>query len=647
MRTELSRRIKYYDIAAVLLCVLLFLFFFHSIRYGIGYADESLYLSVAQRFVKGDRPFVDEWHISQLTDLLLVPLYRIFHSVTGGTDGIIIYMRQVFLALNFLFFLIMYRSLRPYGGLLAAVILCAFVPAGMFAVNYYTMTPRLMMLICVVLFLSPKALSRKRLMLVGVLLSFAVLFEPPLALLYLLYSLDVLVIELVRKKRPEFAKSCAFLCSRHCWFWITAAVAVCAVVFLAYLHWKSDLRQVFATLPELLTDSEYDFSQGGNGRTFLLQKLQIIANVFGKPNAILTLIVCVGVGIYAKVGNRRRKYFWFCMSNCLLISCSLYPIILQFIKGTEWFLPLYYYFVAPVPLFAFGLVNYLLCEKKEPRLFMIWLTGGLSSFFMDLFSDTSFGMCGILSIVPGTLCFGQILKEFRAEREQSNKPAHGCCLRELKRNRRLLLVSKLTFLAFLVVVGVSIYLEGTLSLTEKSVDVSTQSTAAQTRVPAALGKPLDRCRMQKIEVGPLKGIYTTPEICKVYGEALEDLDEVKQGATGPVYLAGFHPLFFLYLDLPSANCSSWNRHMDRDRQLRYFALHPEKTPQKIYYYQEKDFFADADFKKSSELFLQFSKLLCDGSVTQARRGVIVEVERWKDPLRPEVLDWVVQNNEDF
>ncbi|MBQ6419631.1 MAG: hypothetical protein IJK02_01020 [Clostridia bacterium] len=59
--------------------------------------DESFYLVVAQRFAKGDRPLVDEWHLSQLAELLPVPFYSAFRACAGGTQGFILFMRHMFL----------------------------------------------------------------------------------------------------------------------------------------------------------------------------------------------------------------------------------------------------------------------------------------------------------------------------------------------------------------------------------------------------------------------------------------------------------------------------------------------------------------------------------------------------------------------
>ena len=60
--------------------------------YGLDWTDESYYLAVTKRFFQGDRPFREEWFTTQLIGVLLLPLYSLYHGVTGGTEGILLFM---------------------------------------------------------------------------------------------------------------------------------------------------------------------------------------------------------------------------------------------------------------------------------------------------------------------------------------------------------------------------------------------------------------------------------------------------------------------------------------------------------------------------------------------------------------------------
>ncbi|MBR0509156.1 MAG: hypothetical protein IJJ85_03485 [Clostridia bacterium] len=45
--------------------------------------------------------------------------------------------------------------------------------------------------------------------------------------------------------------------------------------------------------------------------------------------------------------------------------------------------------------------------------------------------------------------------------------------------------------------------------------------------------------------------------------------------------------------------------------------------------------------------LEFTDLICEGTVTQGRQGVIVNVSRWKDLSRPELREWLAAHNNDL
>ena len=55
--------------------------------YGFGGNDEAFYLTIPNRFLMGDAPIKDEWHLSQLSGFLLMPfvwLYNLSHMLLCG-----------------------------------------------------------------------------------------------------------------------------------------------------------------------------------------------------------------------------------------------------------------------------------------------------------------------------------------------------------------------------------------------------------------------------------------------------------------------------------------------------------------------------------------------------------------------------------
>ena len=84
--------------------------------------------------------FVDEWHVSQLSSLFQYIPYRLFVSIKGSNDGIILFMRSLAVAIALIFYCFFYVKLREYRvwGILVAYLLCIYFPGGLFAISYYT-----------------------------------------------------------------------------------------------------------------------------------------------------------------------------------------------------------------------------------------------------------------------------------------------------------------------------------------------------------------------------------------------------------------------------------------------------------------------------------------------------------------------------
>ena len=282
-------------------------------------------------------------------------------------------------------------------------------------------------------------------------------------------------------------------------------------------------------------------------------------------------------------------------------------------------------------------------QKKDPRLILIWFVGLFSSVLMDSFSDVSLGICGIICAVPGVFCFGDILEEYTEYKKQSlpqplaerrkgeDRSARSFPRRIIKANDVCISLSKCAFALFLVVVCANTLFEGFYLYKEDPYKNENTSD------------------LIRIECGPYRGIYTTKSNQDAMNRLCEDMETIKKMSDGPLFSEGFQPLIPLYLDMPYSNCTTWNLYQPRDRQLRYFAAHPEKTPDVIYYYENlsvKDSLPDSgEYSENAKTFIEFVNLLCDGTVTNGKAGIMIKVQKWKDPSDSELLAWVEEHKQ--
>ena len=113
------------------------------IRFGIDLTDESFYIALPYRFALGDTPFVDELNILQTSALLTWPLVKLYVLATGGTDGIMLFMRHAYVAFVLVTTLVVFSSLRAFlrwpQALLVASICLVFVPFNIPNLSYNSM----------------------------------------------------------------------------------------------------------------------------------------------------------------------------------------------------------------------------------------------------------------------------------------------------------------------------------------------------------------------------------------------------------------------------------------------------------------------------------------------------------------------------
>jgi hypothetical protein len=153
--------------------------------YGVDLTDESYYVAVPYRLVRGAHPFVDETGGAQLLAAFLIyPFIRAYYAV-AGTTGMVLFVRN----LQFLFSLTVslavifaLRSvLETRRAVLVGLAAVAFVPFGIHGLSYNTLGGGLFTAGCFLGFLSLREPERRATrILAGLCLGLAVFVYPPL-----------------------------------------------------------------------------------------------------------------------------------------------------------------------------------------------------------------------------------------------------------------------------------------------------------------------------------------------------------------------------------------------------------------------------------------------------------------------------------
>ena len=98
-------------LAAIIAALLLHL---SGILTPLPYNDEALYPTVPLRFMNGDVMMQHEWHFTQFSSLFLYLPVMAWMNIKGSTEGMILFLRIVYLIIHTLAAFVIYKAFRRY-----------------------------------------------------------------------------------------------------------------------------------------------------------------------------------------------------------------------------------------------------------------------------------------------------------------------------------------------------------------------------------------------------------------------------------------------------------------------------------------------------------------------------------------------------
>ncbi len=545
------------DLLAVVCGAALFTYLFATANRSMGLLDEAFYYTVPQRILQGDRFFIDEWHLTQLAFIFNIIPYRIFTAVSGGTEGLILFMRYFYLGVDLLFYVFMYCRLRRFrfAGLCGALLFCGLLPQGVCSLCYYTVSAMAFASLCLLLMTDPKERGPFSLFVCGVILACGVLAEPLLVFVFLIYVAATAVCECMRRKRP-FLENYAFLLNRKSCLWILLGAAASFAAFMAYLLFSGTLRALPSALPYLRMDEQ--FTSAG---LFDPSRLKDALRFFGAlPLAGLgaTLAAAVFYALSKKKDPRLRIAVF--AAGCLFASACYIraAYAADFLHTVEFH---------EAPVLLWGPVPYLLCKKRNSRFGAALASGLLFTLFVDLGSANVLGSGGKLVFLAAALCMPELWKELRAASDEGKTNKKKRSEKPSRLPKAVAAAAVAVFCLFFTVWNLGfVYIEGMLK---------PQDTAFLDEADAGQTQTLTR--------GPYKGIVTSSLSARYYELTLDDLDRLKAAADGaPVAVPDRLPYAYLYLGLPYAAHSAWVAASYNAQLAAFWQTHPARLPAYLY-----------------------------------------------------------------
>ncbi len=654
-----QNRLSRCDIFALILGVIIAVYYFYSVRIGIQAIDETYYFTITHRMALGDRLILDEWHITQLAALFQYLPYRLFYSIVGSNEGVCLTFRYVYVVIKIAFYYYIYFSLRKHKwwGILAAFIFTSFNSFTFTTINYYNLIDFAVCLTGIILFIKEKP-SRFDYVFAGIVFACGVVCTAGPAIAYFVYCALIIIYVIRKRKNKPFLDSYGFIINTKAWFWISIGIAASAVVVLCVLFIGTDIKDVLAALEQIPKDTEYNYATG-TAKVFKLYKLlrfispagfdflqyhtfktrtALFFTFFFNMLAALSLIVGYSVMMiiifknsFTIQGQFNRGVTYSYQTKLRLrifLAAFIIYIISQFIMLISGsFTPIYNGAMSafrPVYLCFLSTIAYFLTKNKNKTFFAFLLFVFLSSFGMDFTSEMSTGNVTIAACIPGVLIIRDLLTEiFEEEKIDLNT-----LLRSFSLNKKIrpqyhkkdkAKIKKLSVLCICVVLLIlSEVYYSTFALTWHTEDYHDYHAE----------HPVEASTYVKIETGPLKGLSTNLYIKERYDEAVDDLDVIRGMPDKPLYVADICSWYYLYAEKPYSVYSTYYVEADsRTRTLDWWDMHPDKTPGIIYIpFFDWDHGTFKIDKQKADDKVEWFNTLFDFELTEGKAGYILLIK---------------------
>ena len=523
-------------------------------KYGYGGNDESFYLTTAHRLAKGDSLLSQEWHLAQMSSLLIYPFMKVYLAFVGTTEGILLSFRYIYIFVKTMVAIAMYVLLRKKYGYYAIVTAAAymlFTPYNLLQICYNSMglTGLLFAGVLLITMNYEGRYWKLQAVCAGVSLAAAVLCCPYLVLIYVLMMAGCIVLRCM-KKDTRYTKIA--LC-------VTLGCGILAVIFFAFVLLRAGVDEILANLPEMMKDPAHPV----RGVMDSLKKLASGMAYFFPASTILfwiDMILITADGLWTGL-KHHRKGLTYEHVYYYLGGLGAIVTLVMLIKQT-----VFYYNLIMAPMVYVGaLLIYAYCwngrfkeMKKGPMI--IWAFGMIYGALLSMSSDNGLTIASS-GMAVATFATILLIGADAKLRQKKNQTVFS-----------------------MIVLGVLI----------GSVLYSVTHNAFWEDGVASLDVT--------IEAGPLKNVVTSEEHAQEYYRTIEDLKWFKNKEEGNFVYFSEKPYTYLYVDMPygthSGSSGDFVTHYTMD--TAYFALHPEKVPD--YIYVEKQYATDVEVSEAAEAY---------------------------------------------
>lgn len=422
---------KVCDIFAVCLIAFTVIWLGLYCKFGTAVAiDEAFYLTIPERILAGDGLMTDEWQVSQLSSVLLLPLvwaWKLFHD---SAEGMYLTFCGLYAVGQGLFLGGVYALLRKYryAALLAVAVISQYSLMNFTALSYNSLGLYFaVLLMCLLVRLTEKA-SVVFTVLSGAIYAGLILCNPYTVFLFPFYVVTAAFFILREKRKRKPKPVPYFPVSLKGFLLFVAGILPVFIYFLAILLKNSSVGEIIACVPKILSDPEHTVTEDGGGvETFSLGNFfSGITDNIGVAAFVLCIILCL-----ASVLLVRAKLSP--LANVTVVAA----VVIPFAGG------LFHYFsdkyetddpgILFFSFFAAGFALYYMNGRRNKAVFYSFIVGGfVYALLMEAASNLGYHaqLNGYVAALPGTVI---LLKEYFTEavsdkNEKQYVPVAKACL---------------------------------------------------------------------------------------------------------------------------------------------------------------------------------------------------------------------------
>lgn len=581
-------------------CVGILLFAFTLLRsafYGTSSPDESFYLTIPYRLIKGDALLIDEWHASQFSAFLLYLPMKIFLKINGSTDGIILFFRCLFVFCQTVVSFYTYHKLKKYSSLAAFVssaVFLLYVTETVNMLDYYTMSLMGFQVVTLVLFCSEK-LTPLKLIFCGIVFACVVVAQPFNCIVYFLFTIAVTVFIIIRKKK-QYSEFYQKYLSLKSWIYITIGIVIVAAAFFVFILTRMTLSEFFSNLGNIFGGHDHTLPFADTGKTDMFSYLTIIRTMtkIAPYGFYITVIVSAAL-IYDKKRLQRRK-LWILIALIVGVFLVIENIIVSLsdLAATLF---------RPYILTFLTFITLMLTKKKDKNLFLIFGSGFVYILFLGIISQ-ALDYVGVIGLVISNCAFMPSLKQLYYEILQTEAN------QESSDNVKITL-SKIICIVTAVVVVFDIASGTAIKFSDNTMALGFDRTVVKAEVIIA--------------DGPLKGIHFDNETAETYYKILDDVTEIKNNSCEKVFVASLTPwIYFCFEDSP-ATFTTWYIEEEFNLYEDYYK-NKNHIPQCIYI-PNTEYYYGFNYADRSEIHKNFFSEMFNLTQVNGKAGYIMYVNK--------------------